>query len=62
MDASVIDLDARLPANACGESFRESRMREIRTYGSMRGEQDAKHGMQLLSHDGETWIPRYAEA
>jgi hypothetical protein len=62
MGASVIDLNAQLPASACGESFRESRMREIRTYGSMRGEQDARHGLQLLSHDGETRIPRYAEA
>jgi hypothetical protein len=37
-------------------------MREIRTYGSRRGEQDAVHGMQLLSHEGETRIPMYAEA
>ena len=54
MGAAVIDVDAQLPVNAYGESFRESRMREIRTYGSMRGEQDAVHGMQILSHDGET--------
>lgn len=58
----MIDINAQLPANAYGESFRESRMREIRTYGSMREEQDARHGMQLLSHVGETRILMYAEA
>ena len=37
-------------------------MREIRTYGSTRGEQGARQGMQLLSHNGETLQQRYAEA
>ena len=37
-------------------------MREIRTYGSTRGEQGARQGMQLLSHNGETLKLRYAEA
>jgi hypothetical protein len=62
MGAFVNDSSAQLPVNAFGESSRESRMREIRTYGSMRGEQGARHGMQLLSHEGETRIPGYAEA
>jgi len=53
---------AQLPANAQGESFRESRMREIRTSGLTRGEQDAMHGMRLLSHNGEILQLRYAEA
>jgi len=31
---------------ACDESFQESRMREIRTSGSRRGEQGAWHGIR----------------
>ena len=45
---------AQLPVNALGESFRVSPVREIRTLGLTRGDQFAMHGMQLLSHDGET--------
>ena len=45
---------AHLPANAQGESFRVSPVREIRTLGLTRGDQFAMHGMRLMSHDGET--------
>ena len=45
---------AQLPANAQGESFRVSPVRENRTLGLTRGDQFAIHGMRLMSHDGET--------
>jgi len=58
----VINRTAQLPANAQGESFRESPVRENRTLGLMRGDQVAMHGMWIMSHDGETLIRMYAEA
>jgi hypothetical protein len=45
---------AQLSANAQGESFRVSPVRENRTLGLTRGDQFAKHGMRLMSHNGET--------
>ncbi|MBW2307013.1 MAG: hypothetical protein JRG73_08770 [Deltaproteobacteria bacterium] len=33
---------------------RESRMREIRTPGSMRGEENSMNDMRIVSHNGET--------
>jgi len=62
MDSAVNAPCAGRAANAQGESFRVSRMRENRTSGSMRGEQVAMHGMRLLSHNGETLKRKYAEA
>ncbi len=40
----------QLRVNACGESSQESRMRENRTSGSMRGEGASGYGMGLLRH------------
>ncbi|MDF1594454.1 MAG: hypothetical protein P1P89_23325 [Desulfobacterales bacterium] len=58
----MIDRTAQLPANAKGESFRESPVRENRTLGLTRGDQVVMQGMRIMSHDGETLIRMYAEA
>ena len=58
----MIDRTAQLPANAKGESSRESPVRENRTLGLTRGDQVVMHGMRIMSHDGETLIQMYAEA